>query len=72
MSKKSKNEIECDECGHTCTITHKEKQTISHCPFCGEPATPKENNERPLLNNFDDLDSFNEEDYYEDEDEVEE
>lgn len=58
-----KNNIECEECGYSCQITHTGKQAINFCPFCGEEVSV-EHVDRPLLNNFDDLDEYD--DYDED------
>lgn len=71
MARKKKHLVVCDECTHTCEISHKEKAPLQHCPFCGEAITI-ETEERPLLNDFDSLDEFDEEEYYEDDEEIEE
>lgn len=69
MKKKKKVRIECDHCQEICTIHFSKKVgTVQCCPFCAEDVTVMGSGVRPLLNSFEDLDSFNERDY-EDEDE---
>jgi predicted RNA-binding Zn-ribbon protein involved in translation (DUF1610 family) len=71
-SKKKKSKIECDHCGGVCIIEIKTKKlSIQCCPFCGEAVQVRDDDNRPLLNNFDDLDNFDERNYYADDEELE-
>ncbi|CAB4141243.1 hypothetical protein UFOVP410_82 [uncultured Caudovirales phage] len=72
MKKKPHNCI-CHECDieFTIKITGKigQKLVPEICPFCGDSLDVRE--ERPLLKDFDDYDSFDEDEYYDEPDEIE-
>ena len=68
-SKKKKVAIECDQCQTSAKIEFSKKgSSVQCCPFCGEEVDIIQPEDRPLLNNFDDLDEFDESEYYGDED----
>jgi hypothetical protein len=60
------SKIECDNCVTEFTVSGPKRAVIAFCPFCGEDISRPD--DRPLLNSFDDLDEFNEVDYYNQED----
>lgn len=69
-AKQRKLKIECDHCEESCTIQFTKKSIcVQCCPFCGENVSVVDD-DRPLLNTFEDLDEFSEDRYY-DEDDVE-
>ena len=60
--------ISCDSCGTSFGITCGKKQEISYCPFCGDDLCVVDR-DRPLFNSFDEMDEFDEVEYYHEEDE---
>lgn len=68
MAKQKKIKVDCELCG-TFTILYSGKKEVECCPFCGDSISVL-SGDAPLLNDFDSLDEFNEEDYFlDDEDE---
>lgn len=63
MAKQKKAKISCDDCGSS-IVNYTGKKIVQCCPFCGEPVLVSDT-ARPLLNDFDSLDNFNDEEYYE-------
>jgi len=63
-----KKSFKCLGCDNEFTIQHKTKDPAEYCPFCGDEITPVKL-DRPLLTSFDELDEFNEEEYYDEESE---
>lgn len=47
-----------------------QNQSPQICPFCGDSIDV--NDDRPLLRNFDEYDDFDEDEYYKDEDDIDE
>ena len=68
---KKKHDIECTGCGELYTITYKGKQAISFCPLCGEEINV-DDEKAPLLNDFDQMDEFDEDKYYKEDEEEDE
>lgn len=53
----------CTECDLSFEVKVDSKEPISFCPFCGEEAI--DDIPKPLLNTFEDMDEFEDEDYFE-------
>lgn len=72
MSKKSKKCV-CHECEiefDIVVVSEKGKKAMPEiCPFCGDIVDLRD--DRPFLKNFDEYDEFNEDEYYSDDDELE-
>lgn len=74
MAKNKPHKCVCHECeiDFNITVTSQvgRNQPPQICPFCGDSIDL--NDDRPLLRDFDEYDEFDEEEYYNDEDDVDE
>ena len=65
--KQTKCSLECDSCEMKFTVSYTGRGTVECCPFCGEPVTVTQD-ELPLLNDFEQLDDYEDDLGYDDED----
>lgn len=60
-----KIQISCYDCGNECVVQRvgDNKEPITYCPFCGAeiPDVTEDSRKRPLLNSFDALDEYEDE-----------
>lgn len=66
MAKQKKIKVDCELCG-AFTVLYSGKKELECCPFCGDSVTILAD-QAPLLVDFESLDEFEEEEYYNEED----